>query len=1316
MPTPSGKNQPDTDSVLRAPPGYEYVIPDEFAPAMCLICNKGGDEDLVLLCDGCPNECHMFCLRPPLLAVPEGDWLCPCCDKAGTTSQLSSYMHQHETLKAAEQLGNPAEYTSWIITLQERYIPLKYWRPYAIKQPVLPEYYAYNIASTHSSIIGSPIRLFLEDPVVTAALLAQSEPVTIAQTQCTGRIIATRFNEQHGTVEVYVQFRTGTEGRNKQFLCWLSPAEHACSIGGRICWAKVQGFSWWPSQHYQQSGIELINRIKWSDTMDIPALLENMSRMDYVKSHTSMLLFFFGDESLSVLSRHDIKSSVLPFESKISSREVRNGSRRIAAAFIIAAIELEERRNGVAAAKILDQSYLASHGSLLESLSTQECRNVFHGLQWPLPGNTYPRDVLREMLQERKDNIEPGFEGICAISEACLAPAKSAVNRRRDFIKNSSEANAVSEYKELSTGVKMAVVADETMHEGFEQLQPTDEAPQDNPSNTPATLGTLSSADLASQFLCKSIADRTCVCLDWVYLRRETGISEHVRVSVNEHQSACRDLESKNEESAQNSLPQRHGRSLANTIFGIAPLVGKERIKPVCSYDPPILVPFEINGSAPSKKKKRVNDLLLLHSDAVESASAVLDIPVVGIKEFSLGPKLMHYWNIDKAKNIAMVLEEEKKKKESKQQQQQPRKKRKGVVEEVEVEEEEEDDEEKDEDEDDDRPHGQGKGKECIQDVSPVRTSRREKKSVRKFNAGTMRGQTYVLDSDNGEDEEGSERGSAKKKTRAPRTPKQYTSRRSIQHEYTTETESMLDPDIALDGDFVSQASMIVLGTDNENCDVLDDGRFVSLGTDDLQLFADEDEGHEVLLISGRSLLLSDLPASKWAGQIVRAKSKPSSIGRVIKFERGTNLVFYKALNGCVTTGRLHTLLVVPEHSQSGQEYIDREILEDLDWGEEDEANEAATEDQEAETEDVRDDAGYDGSSAAEAGGPATLGDARPGGAPRPRMKKKRPQFTRGNHVRTSLYNSDSENDQDETKATVVDAGTAHDGEFVIVLEDQNPRTNGNGDSGGRGQFNGRGGLPGRGHWDKGGRNRGGGSFGRGGHRDHMSAGGYRNRDGESERSRSSTHFMASASHDRGQSRNMQSDRDQGLDSKYGPGGGTHPNNGRPAGNDSFTRPPTQAAPRYITVVVDGIEMTVLDSRGGAEHHDDDDFVPAPAAAVPSKVAQPLCEEDEVIFEPAEAEATERPVQAPLRPALEREMDNPAALQYYRNMPYMAPPYYPPLPMPVPMNPIPMQQQQHPSVLFQPQMPHMLHPGTNPGFMLQQHGQMQGMAKRKRWG
>ena len=52
--------------------------------AICFECSSG-DETIgneILLCDGpgCHAAYHLRCLRRPLFAVPEGDWLCPSCE------------------------------------------------------------------------------------------------------------------------------------------------------------------------------------------------------------------------------------------------------------------------------------------------------------------------------------------------------------------------------------------------------------------------------------------------------------------------------------------------------------------------------------------------------------------------------------------------------------------------------------------------------------------------------------------------------------------------------------------------------------------------------------------------------------------------------------------------------------------------------------------------------------------------------------------------------------------------------------------------------------------------------------------------------------------------------------------------------------------------------------------------------------------------------------------------------------------------------------------------------------------------------------
>ena len=45
----------------------------------CLVCDRGDDEAMILLCDGCDDSYHTYCLFPPLKEIPKGDWRCPMC-------------------------------------------------------------------------------------------------------------------------------------------------------------------------------------------------------------------------------------------------------------------------------------------------------------------------------------------------------------------------------------------------------------------------------------------------------------------------------------------------------------------------------------------------------------------------------------------------------------------------------------------------------------------------------------------------------------------------------------------------------------------------------------------------------------------------------------------------------------------------------------------------------------------------------------------------------------------------------------------------------------------------------------------------------------------------------------------------------------------------------------------------------------------------------------------------------------------------------------------------------------------------------------
>ncbi|XP_030221337.1 lysine-specific demethylase 5C isoform X1 [Gadus morhua] len=46
---------------------------------VCRMCGRGDDDEKLLLCDGCEDNYHTFCLLPPLTEPPKGNWRCPKC-------------------------------------------------------------------------------------------------------------------------------------------------------------------------------------------------------------------------------------------------------------------------------------------------------------------------------------------------------------------------------------------------------------------------------------------------------------------------------------------------------------------------------------------------------------------------------------------------------------------------------------------------------------------------------------------------------------------------------------------------------------------------------------------------------------------------------------------------------------------------------------------------------------------------------------------------------------------------------------------------------------------------------------------------------------------------------------------------------------------------------------------------------------------------------------------------------------------------------------------------------------------------------------
>ena len=83
---------------------------DPLAKYICHICNRGDVEEAMLLCDGCDDSYHTFCLMPPLADIPRGDWRCPKCVVEEVTKPIEAFgFEQAQREYTLQQFGEMAD-------------------------------------------------------------------------------------------------------------------------------------------------------------------------------------------------------------------------------------------------------------------------------------------------------------------------------------------------------------------------------------------------------------------------------------------------------------------------------------------------------------------------------------------------------------------------------------------------------------------------------------------------------------------------------------------------------------------------------------------------------------------------------------------------------------------------------------------------------------------------------------------------------------------------------------------------------------------------------------------------------------------------------------------------------------------------------------------------------------------------------------------------------------------------------------------------------------------------------------------------------
>ncbi|XP_034472196.1 lysine-specific demethylase lid [Drosophila innubila] len=83
---------------------------DPLMKYICHICNRGDVEESMLLCDGCDDSYHTFCLLPPLSSIPKGEWLCPRCVVEEVSKPQEAFgFEQAEREYTLQQFGQMAD-------------------------------------------------------------------------------------------------------------------------------------------------------------------------------------------------------------------------------------------------------------------------------------------------------------------------------------------------------------------------------------------------------------------------------------------------------------------------------------------------------------------------------------------------------------------------------------------------------------------------------------------------------------------------------------------------------------------------------------------------------------------------------------------------------------------------------------------------------------------------------------------------------------------------------------------------------------------------------------------------------------------------------------------------------------------------------------------------------------------------------------------------------------------------------------------------------------------------------------------------------
>ncbi|XP_068624801.1 lysine-specific demethylase 5 [Battus philenor] len=147
------------------PPMHSHNPDDPLAKYMCHVCGRGDVEEQMLLCDGCDDSYHTFCLVPPLADVPKGDWRCPVCLAEEVSKPAEAFGFEQATREyTLQQFGEMADqFKSDYFNMPVHMVPTstverEFWRVVSsIDEDVTVEYGADLHSMDHGS--GFPTKM-----------------------------------------------------------------------------------------------------------------------------------------------------------------------------------------------------------------------------------------------------------------------------------------------------------------------------------------------------------------------------------------------------------------------------------------------------------------------------------------------------------------------------------------------------------------------------------------------------------------------------------------------------------------------------------------------------------------------------------------------------------------------------------------------------------------------------------------------------------------------------------------------------------------------------------------------------------------------------------------------------------------------------------------------------------------------------------------------------------------------------------------------------------------------------------------------------